>query len=218
MYSTGLVQFNLNDKLCDSVWWTVGSDPRVFREKIFTLNFKQFESIEVKCVVFNSRSQNCTGDDGYDTVVKVLELRPNTNSPSKGKFRGYFTNDPDKKLRVFQIDTGDLYPNLLFMLGFPDTSCDFAAFYGRDTRFQLFDAVIHDHQISYISAIGGLHHTSECDCVNATGFASPEYIDQVPTIYWSDNYTKLKIKLWQKINPNNVSEFHQVWFIGERIQ
>ncbi|MEC7124553.1 MAG: hypothetical protein VXW16_01635, partial [Bacteroidota bacterium] len=113
--------------------------------------------------------------------------------------------------------TGGFIKGTLYMLGFTDTSCDYSSFYGKDTRFLTVNSFVHDHQLSFITLIGGLHNMTKCDCVNQTGFANPDHESQMPTIYWEDNFNKLKVKFWQKVEPIDNSPFKEVWFIGERV-
>ncbi|HCS19730.1 MAG TPA: hypothetical protein DIW47_04060 [Bacteroidetes bacterium] len=217
IYGAGLVNFDLEDKSCDSVWWKVGNDPRTFRGKNFSLSFANLGTIDVTCIVYNHKSSVCTNDDGYDTVVRSLELMPFEMSPTKGNYRGYFSNDPGKTLKDIRIDVNPDFPSRLYLLDFPDTSCNYNGLNGSKYVLEVNGRFVHDHRISYIEGNYGLPTTVQCDVKNRTGLYDPEFIDEVPVIKWSEDYSTFEFKFWQRDKSTGDLPMQEVKFIAERI-
>lgn len=217
LYGAGPINFDLVDKSCDSVWWKVGNDPRTFRGKNFSLSFANWGTIEVTCIVYNHKSSVCTNDDGYDTVVRSIEFLPFQMSPAKGKYRGYFTNDPNKTQKDIRIDVNPDFPDRLYLLDFPDTSCHYESLFGSKYVLEVIGLFVHDHKISFINGYKALHNTTLCDVMNRNGYIEPNVIEDASVLNWSDDYNHLEIKIWQRESPVGPYIMKEVKFIAERI-
>ncbi len=208
----------VEDKTCDSVWWKIEHDSSIYREKSFRyLNWKYDTTTEVTCIVYNHKSTLCTNDDGYDTVVKSVEFVDFQQSPARGKFRGYLSNDPDKKLKDIRIDANPSWHSRLYLLDFPDTSCEYRTVYYTKYVCELVDVLIHDHHISYIYDRVWDPQRAYCDIQYRTGTDIANVADDLPRIYWSDDYKNIDIIFWQWETRKPGAKAVEVHFIGERI-
>ena len=85
----------------ESYEWKVGSDPRVFRDSVFDLDFDENiqGNIVVRLIVTNGPKTDCfPRDDGRDTVSKSFYLKPIDELkevPMFGKFKGHDEGYPD---------------------------------------------------------------------------------------------------------------------------
>ena len=80
--------------------WTIGNDPTVFKDSVFTLEFNQaVGTIPVRLIARRALNTACfPHDDGVDTLTKVLTivpLDPTAPRPALlGKFNGATTDAP----------------------------------------------------------------------------------------------------------------------------
>lgn len=86
------VFFKVDDPNVDSCWWSVGADPRVFREKEFSLTFKIGDApLRTRLIVDKSSALDCNPNDPVrDTFYRELTLMPLGSSSIYGTYKGYF--------------------------------------------------------------------------------------------------------------------------------
>lgn len=87
--------------------WRVGSDPRVWNSREFTLRFSSvpyYTPIEVRLKVYKKTDQTCF-PSASDTVVFTRKLYtvPRVNSMMTGRFEGYLESNPNEN-NFFEID------------------------------------------------------------------------------------------------------------------
>ncbi|GAB4403079.1 MAG: hypothetical protein OHK0053_27600 [Microscillaceae bacterium] len=107
------IRFTAKDKLADSYEWVVGSDPRVYTTRSFSLQFTQgFGNVPVRLIVKKAPNNACfPEDDGIDTLTKVLHVLPYGQMPIIGEYEGYNLSNPSK---IFTIKIFWTTPPLLF--------------------------------------------------------------------------------------------------------
>lgn len=97
----------------DSLNWSIGSDPRIFRESEFKLTFDEFDIGEVIVSLKIWRSYNeC---HPYDTIVGVrksinLISRRDIGYAFEGTFEGYSENEPTNIFDVTVVNFGSYPP------------------------------------------------------------------------------------------------------------
>lgn len=86
-----------------SYQWKVGSDPRVFDSKEFTLTFTGIiGTIDVQLIIENTPNLDCfPNDDGRDTLNKQIHLVEKMDSPMLGIYKGVVSSAPND---TFNID------------------------------------------------------------------------------------------------------------------
>lgn len=95
------VTFNVVDRDIDSCWWNIGTDPRVFRDKSFFLDFIDEGQYRVQLVIKAKKIEGCNKSGGYDTSVKYFVIKPQNENPIYGSYTGAIDDAPDK---IFTID------------------------------------------------------------------------------------------------------------------
>ena len=84
--------------------WKIGTDSRVFTERLFRLDFSGYQGeVEVRLVVQKEVNTDCfPNDDGIDTVTRVLKvLGASTENMFRNKeYEGYNTDEPDSIFTV----------------------------------------------------------------------------------------------------------------------
>ena len=107
----------------DSVQITVGGDPRVFKSKLFKLNFKDSEigqTIPVRMIGYKKTPSGCfTNEKTADTLTKnfvvvcsrnwgCANVYPSVEYPFVGKFKGFNADEPNKEFVVTIVNYGPM--------------------------------------------------------------------------------------------------------------
>jgi hypothetical protein len=103
--SYGYLKFSLKyPNIVDSVWWVVGNDSTIFRQKSFTLSFDTDieKSIKVKAVVLkNKLDLYCVPNDSSKAEFsKKITFIKYDNFPIWGTYTGYNTDNPTDVFNV----------------------------------------------------------------------------------------------------------------------
>ncbi len=116
--TSGSVTFKASEKY-DSVQWIVGNDPRVFKEKQFSLIFGTPEIINTTLIGFISKQYQCDGKQ-IDTISKRLEILPARNSFLTGKYKGIRASNPADSfiVEIKQVNEPTWYEDY-FIYNFP---------------------------------------------------------------------------------------------------
>lgn len=84
--------------------WKIGTDPTIFREKSFQLDFSDFQGkVEIQLIVRKEPSLCFSDDDGVDTLVKLLTVLgsiPDSLVTITGVFEGYDEDNPNQIYRI----------------------------------------------------------------------------------------------------------------------
>lgn len=95
------------DYEADFYEWRVGTDPRVWNDREFTLRFGKpyYSPIEVRLKVYKKTDKNCFPNAG-DTAefIRKLYTAPKDSSKVLGHFEGYLENEPNKD-NFFEIQS-----------------------------------------------------------------------------------------------------------------
>lgn len=83
----------------DSVFWQFGSDPRVFNQLSYSINFTlgQEGKVTARAICYRDTNTACFGmdDDGVDTLYKTITLHHYTDAAILGTYRGTVDGKPD---------------------------------------------------------------------------------------------------------------------------
>jgi hypothetical protein len=87
---------------CDSYEWQIGTDPKVFDRKEFSLYFDVAGEIPVRLITTRKPDKTCSlNDDGRDTFYKKFVLViPSQNIPIFGKYKGYHIDTPNQEYTI----------------------------------------------------------------------------------------------------------------------
>jgi hypothetical protein len=89
------VKFKANDATAKEFQWKIGTDPRVFTKKEFTLDFDVLSTIDVTLIAKKDIDPMCSGtDDGIDTIKKKFTVLPIEKSLAYGVYNGFLTDNP----------------------------------------------------------------------------------------------------------------------------
>ena len=89
----------------DKVEWKVGSDPRVFTSRSFSLYFDTPATVLVRMIGYREPNVNCfPDDDGVDTIFRQLVVIPQAESLLVGDYDGYFLSAPDSSFVLSIIE------------------------------------------------------------------------------------------------------------------
>jgi hypothetical protein len=112
-----IVRFTARQDM-DENYWKIGTDPKQWDTKSFTLRFSDPVEVDVMLVGKRKVKKECfPNDDGIDTVIKHLVVLPspfnfpgppptNVNYPMIGSFEGHDTENPEINYTItFKIDT-----------------------------------------------------------------------------------------------------------------
>jgi hypothetical protein len=93
--------FTAEDSLAEYEW-TVGKDPRIYRERSFSLNFdRAYGNVPVRLIVRKTPNKSCFPyDNGVDTLVKNLNVVPLEQAPIVGEYEGYNLSDPSRRFTI----------------------------------------------------------------------------------------------------------------------
>lgn len=99
------ITFDSLDDQADSVWWTIGNDPRVFRGKSQELDFsKATGDLDITVIVAKKSHLNCfPNSQSKDTVSRTIRLNPFGSAPIYGKCLG--SNVGEASTFTISIDT-----------------------------------------------------------------------------------------------------------------
>jgi hypothetical protein len=93
-------------------WW-VGSDPTPKTERSFGLYFDDTMTIAVTLIMTSPINEQCIpGDDGMDTISRVLSIKNVSPHPMWGSYYGYDLEDPNNPYTI-EIDTMTQYFSFL---------------------------------------------------------------------------------------------------------
>ena len=115
---SGSVTFKASEKY-DSVKWTIGNDPRIFKEKQISLIFDTPEIINTTLIGFISKPYQCDGKL-IDTISRKLEILPARNSFLSGKYKGIRVSNPTDSfiVEIKQVNEPTWYADY-FIYNFP---------------------------------------------------------------------------------------------------
>ena len=89
----------------DSVFWQFGSDPRVFNQLSYSINFTlgQEGTVTARAICYRDTNTACFGmdDDGVDTLYKTITLHHYADAAIVGTYRG--TNDGENDSFNYRI-------------------------------------------------------------------------------------------------------------------
>jgi hypothetical protein len=89
------IKFKATDSTAKEYKWKIGTDPRVFTQKEFKLDFGAFNTIDVTLIITKDIDPLCAGtDDGVDTIRKVFTVLPIEKSLAYGVYNGFLTDNP----------------------------------------------------------------------------------------------------------------------------
>ena len=169
----GSLRFTLKDANIDSVWWQVGTDTRLFRQKQLLLSFAKGETESVLKITAkvkrNSPDKECfASDNGINTFSKLVTFINYVDYPIWGDYQGYNIDNPNDTftVQIVKYDFNNPYyckteddSKGNFIRNLPKGTLDYCTL-DRITfvknRFALiknnnFGAVIKDTQIRYIN-------------------------------------------------------------------
>ncbi|UTW67458.1 hypothetical protein KFE94_04925 [bacterium SCSIO 12643] len=107
------IYFSILDENVDSVHWTIGTDPRIRREKKLEIYFKEaFGDVKIRCIAYKNSVAKCLGNEAIiDTVYKTLKVRKWWDVPYLGKYQGESNLNPNEVF-ITDIDTLTYYAGM----------------------------------------------------------------------------------------------------------
>jgi hypothetical protein len=133
----------------DSVFWQFGSDPRVFNQLSYSINFTlgQEGKVTARAICYRDTNTNCFGvdDDGIDTLYKTITLHHYTDAAILGTYRGTVDGKPDSINIRLWYDTLSNGKVESFYSGIPNGQeyednnirIEHSSFYGADAAISL---------------------------------------------------------------------------------
>jgi hypothetical protein len=112
VFTLNLVRFEPKQEQYDSVTWLIGSET-LHEHSLSRKNFPVYKTVPITLIVYRKPSTGCfPGDDGRDTVTKMITGMPIDDLPINGAYQGTNSDVQDDLFIIMVNDTIDCQTQL----------------------------------------------------------------------------------------------------------